>query len=124
MRTMKAIYRQTGVVLFALLAAAAQAGSQQKENPYPSPGAGDTPETAGPLATDLSPALNPKAIAKAMRKVGDWELARARPDFSQDWTFAALYRGFSPPPTRSPRTATATPWWMWATNSIGSWGPA
>jgi rhamnogalacturonyl hydrolase YesR len=29
-----------------------------------------------------------------MRKVGDWELERARPSFSQDWTFAALYAGF------------------------------
>ena len=29
-----------------------------------------------------------------MRKVGDWELERSRPYFSQDWTFAALYTGF------------------------------
>ena len=29
-----------------------------------------------------------------MRKVGDWELERSRPYFSQDWTFAALYAGF------------------------------
>ena len=29
-----------------------------------------------------------------MRKVGDWELERARPYFSQDWTFAALYAGY------------------------------
>ena len=29
-----------------------------------------------------------------MRKVGDWELKRARENFDQDWMFAALYAGF------------------------------
>jgi unsaturated rhamnogalacturonyl hydrolase len=29
-----------------------------------------------------------------MRKVADWQLERARPYFSTDWTFAALYDGF------------------------------
>jgi unsaturated rhamnogalacturonyl hydrolase len=42
----------------------------------------------------LSPKLQRQAIAKAMRKVGDWELKRARENFDQDWTFAALYAGF------------------------------
>jgi len=91
---MHAISSRIGVLLLALLLSAGLAQGQQKLNDYPSPGAGDTPETAGPLASDLSLVLTPKAIAKAMRKVGDWELAKARPDFSQDWTFAALYRGF------------------------------
>jgi rhamnogalacturonyl hydrolase YesR len=59
----------------------------------PSP-AGDTPDVAGPLATDLSPALNRDAIGKAMRKVGDWQLEKSRNVFDQDWTFAALYRGY------------------------------
>jgi unsaturated rhamnogalacturonyl hydrolase len=57
-------------------------------------GAGDTPEDAGPLATDLSPALTTAAIDKAMRKVGDWQLERGRSHFTQDWTFSALYTGF------------------------------
>ena len=56
--------------------------------------AGDTPDKAGPLATDLSMALDRDAIAKAMRKVGDWQLEKSRNDFDQDWTFAALYRGY------------------------------
>jgi rhamnogalacturonyl hydrolase YesR len=56
--------------------------------------AGDTPEVAGPLATDLSPALAKDAIGKAMRKVGDWQMEKSRDDFNQDWTFAALYRGY------------------------------
>lgn len=80
----------TGVFLLT----AGSALAQQEERSYPSPGAGDTPDSAGPLATDLSPSLTPQAIAKAMRKVGDWELAHTRQDFNQDWTFAALYRGF------------------------------
>jgi len=62
--------------------------------PRPSnPGVGDTLDKPPPLAT-LSGALNRKDIAIAMRKVGDWELERSRADFSQDWTFAALYAGF------------------------------
>jgi unsaturated rhamnogalacturonyl hydrolase len=56
-------------------------------------GVGDTLDNPPPLA-NLSPALEPKAIAIAMRKVGDWELKRSQPYFSQDWTFAALYTGF------------------------------
>jgi unsaturated rhamnogalacturonyl hydrolase len=55
---------------------------------------GDTPATAPPLATDLSPELTRKNVSHAMQKVADWELARAEPHFNQDWTFAALYTGF------------------------------
>ncbi len=91
---MQTKYRLIEIALLVLLIPAAAVSGQKKEPSYPSPGAGDTPDTAGPLATDLSPALAPKAVAKAMRKVGDWELERSRPDFNQDWTFAALYRGF------------------------------
>jgi unsaturated rhamnogalacturonyl hydrolase len=56
-------------------------------------GVGDAPDNPPPLAK-LSPAFERKAIEVAMRKVGDWELERSRPNFSQDWTFAALYAGF------------------------------
>ena len=86
---MRTIYRKFAIFVLALLIPAAQVNGQKVHTPE-----GDTPENAGPLATDVSPALTPEAIAKAMRKVGDWELARSRPDFSQDWTYAALYRGF------------------------------
>ena len=55
---------------------------------------GDTPAVAPPLATDLSPKLIRKNVSHAMQKVADWQLARAEPGFSQDWTFAALYTGF------------------------------
>ena len=59
----------------------------------PNPAVGDSPETVPPLA-HLSPKLRRRAIAKAMRKVGDWELNRHPGNFDQDWTFAALYAGF------------------------------
>jgi rhamnogalacturonyl hydrolase YesR len=58
------------------------------------PWVGDTPATAPPLATDLSPALTRKNVSHAMQKVADWQLAKAEPRFNQDWTFAALYTGF------------------------------
>jgi unsaturated rhamnogalacturonyl hydrolase len=56
-------------------------------------GVGDTLDNPPPLA-NLSSAFEPKAIRAAMREVGDWELERSQPHFSQDWTFAALYAGF------------------------------
>ncbi|MFZ0663982.1 MAG: glycoside hydrolase family 88 protein [Acidobacteriaceae bacterium] len=56
-------------------------------------GVGDSLESAPPLA-HLSPALRGSDVAAAMRKVGDWEMARSKPYFSRDWTFAALYAGY------------------------------
>lgn len=54
---------------------------------------GDAPDNPGPLATGLSPALKPKAIDAAMKKVADWQLSVAEPVFNKQWTFAALYDG-------------------------------
>ncbi len=54
---------------------------------------GDSLDYTPPLA-NLSPALRRSAVAAAMRKVGDWQLKRAQPNFNQDWTYAALYAGF------------------------------
>jgi rhamnogalacturonyl hydrolase YesR len=56
-------------------------------------GVGDTLDNPPPLA-NLSSAFKSRAIETAMRKVGNWELQRSRPYFSQDWTFAALYAGY------------------------------
>ncbi len=55
--------------------------------------AGDSPDDPGSLATDLSPALTPKAVERAVRKVADWQLSHAQSKFNQQWTFAALYDG-------------------------------
>jgi len=55
---------------------------------------GDAPDNPGPLATDLSYSIKPKAVAKAMRKVADWQLERSQPYFDRLWTWSALYVGF------------------------------
>jgi rhamnogalacturonyl hydrolase YesR len=55
---------------------------------------GDAPENPGRLATDLSTSTRPKAVAKAMRKVADWQLQRSQPYFDRIWTWSALYDGF------------------------------
>jgi unsaturated rhamnogalacturonyl hydrolase len=54
---------------------------------------GDSPNNPGPIATDLDASLRPAAVKQVMRKVADWQLARARPYFNQQWTFGALYTG-------------------------------
>ncbi|MGA9671845.1 MAG: glycoside hydrolase family 88 protein [Terracidiphilus sp.] len=56
--------------------------------------AGDTATTELPLATDLSPRLSRRDVSHAIQKVANWQLDKARNNFSQDWTFAALYAGF------------------------------
>jgi len=76
---------------------AASAGDLLRAQPTSNeklPAVGDSPDDAGPLATDLSSKLTPAAIRKAMERVGTWELNRTRNDFNDDWTFAALYTGF------------------------------
>jgi len=55
---------------------------------------GDDPDDAGPLATDVSFSTSPDAVAKAMRKVEDWQLARSKPYFDRVWTWSTLYVGF------------------------------
>src|SRR5271170_3651550 len=54
---------------------------------------GDAPDNPGPLATELSGELKPKAIDAAMKKVADWQVAVGEPHFNKQWTFAALYDG-------------------------------
>lgn len=82
------------IVLSVALTLSALAIGQVPEHKDRSYGSGDTPAEAGPLATDVSQAFDAKDIGKAMRKVGDWELGHSQENFSQDWTFAALYRGY------------------------------
>jgi unsaturated rhamnogalacturonyl hydrolase len=55
--------------------------------------AGDAPAELPPIASDLSPALEPSAIEAAMRKVASWQAHRIADTPSQDWTFATLYLG-------------------------------
>ena len=61
---------------------------------------GDAPTDAPPLATDLSPRFKRADVSKALRRVADWQLERAKPHFDKDWTYAALYAGFMAVPRR------------------------
>jgi len=93
----------SGVVLSVLLCGALQA---QQTFPQPTPAQqaivnkdnsrhfGDSPANGGPMATDLSSALKPADIDKAVRKVADWELARSQQYFDRIWTWSVLYSGF------------------------------
>lgn len=78
-----------GVLLLQAASFLGQANNTEKKS-----WVGDAPTTALPIATDLSPSLTKKNVSHAMKKVGDWQLARAEQGFDQDWTFAALYAGF------------------------------
>lgn len=97
----------SGRIVLSALALTLSLGSRLSAAPIPPPSAGDlagaardaarhfgdAPDTAPPLAADLSPALTPGDVLKAMRKVADWEIGRHQPYFGQDWTFGALYTG-------------------------------
>lgn len=78
-----------------LLLVCTSLGGQTVPAPQPPSnlGMGDSVDPAPPLA-NLPSALKRSYVAGAMRKVGDWELARSQPYFSRDWTFAALYAGY------------------------------
>ena len=67
---------------------------------------GSDPDDPGSLAKDLSPAITPAAIATAMRKVADWQLAQSQNYFTaidsarphlldgRIWTWSVLYTGY------------------------------
>jgi unsaturated rhamnogalacturonyl hydrolase len=89
----KTIIASIGVALASIgfcFASAPASLAQSEEQADPS---GDVAAHPGPAA-NLSPALKPRDIENAMRKVADWQLRTADDRFSADWTFAALYDGF------------------------------
>jgi rhamnogalacturonyl hydrolase YesR len=85
-----------GLLSFLLCTASADLNAMQHPDP---PFVGDAPAQVPPLAKDLSPKFKRSDVEKALRKVADWQLDRARPDFNKDWTYAALYAGFMALPT-------------------------
>jgi rhamnogalacturonyl hydrolase YesR len=94
----------TLAALIAAMFAAGGAGAQNYPLPTPAQQAivdkdtsrhfGDAPASAGPYATDLSAALEPAAVDKALRKVADWQLERSKPYFDRIWTSSVMYVGF------------------------------
>lgn len=98
------LFRAThAVILTSILACTAlAAGAQQSLAPEEIAGIqkdtarhfGDAPTQPGPKAVNLSRSTAPRAVERAMRKVGDWELARSQPYFARIWTWSVLYTGF------------------------------
>ena len=80
------------LVLAVLLAITFAAANAQEKAPVASPG--DTLTTPGSLAKNLSPKLDRRDLAKAMKLVADWQLSRLPSEPQVDWTWAALYTGF------------------------------
>jgi len=95
---------RAGAASIALAAVSFSAHAQQGPKPTPEMQAiidkdngrhfGTSPEDAGPLAKDISPALTPTAIDNVMRKVADWQLKESQPYFDRIWTWSVLYSGF------------------------------
>jgi rhamnogalacturonyl hydrolase YesR len=74
--------------------AQAASTSQAAKKPVPdSKSSGDAPDDPGPLATDISAELKPKAIQAVVEKVASWQVKVAEPTFNRLWTYAALYDG-------------------------------
>ena len=84
------IPRWVVAVLIGCMALAWSSAAAQKPQEDQS---GDVAENPGPLATDVSADLNPKAVKYVIRKVADWQLKQAESRFSTDWTYAALFDG-------------------------------
>jgi rhamnogalacturonyl hydrolase YesR len=78
--------------LFALLSPLAIQSAHAQRHEVAPPG--DNLPTAGPLAENLSPKFTKPDLAKAMKLVADWQLARLPATPQTDWTWAALYTGF------------------------------
>jgi len=77
---------------FVLISCTASTRAEEKKAPVAAPG--DTLGTPGPLAQKLSPKLDRRDLAKAMKLVADWQLSRMPAEAQVDWTWAALYAGF------------------------------
>jgi rhamnogalacturonyl hydrolase YesR len=83
-----------GLVSLSLLGSTAALAQAGQSKPIPdSKNSGSAPDDPGPLATDLSAEVKPKAIQTVIKKVADWQLKEAQPSFNRLWTYAAMYDG-------------------------------
>jgi rhamnogalacturonyl hydrolase YesR len=85
------------IASLALLLPGRSAFAQEKAHVAPP---GDSLTTPGPLAQNLSPKLDRRDLAKAMKLVADWQVARLPDQPQVDWTWAALYAGFMAVPDK------------------------
>jgi rhamnogalacturonyl hydrolase YesR len=69
----------------------------QAPQPYHEAPSGDMPADPGPLATDVSGAVQSRSILAAMKKVADWQTPRVADkrvgEWNEQWTYATLYLG-------------------------------
>src|ERR1700677_3231063 len=91
--------------LLILFSSNASASAQQQPPPAqdqraPVAPPGDTLTTPGPLAQNLSPRLDRRDLAKAIKRVADWQLRRIPAAPQVVWTWAALYTGFMAVPEK------------------------
>lgn len=89
------IHRYSALAVAALLAlflSTLAANAQEQRAPFALPG--DTLTAPGPLAQNLSPKLDRRDLAKAIKLVADWQLGRMPAEPQVDWIWAALYTGF------------------------------
>ena len=84
--------RSLGVILLFALMVSTSLAQQAPAARRPIP-PGDSPDVVLKPARDVSPKLKKKDIEKAMRKVGDWQVARVADGLTTDWTFAVLEAG-------------------------------
>ncbi len=95
------IHRYSALALAALLgllSSTAAVNAQEQHAPFAPPG--DTLATPGPPARNLSPKLDRRDLAKAIKLVADWQLGRMPAEPQVDWTWAALYTGFMAVPDK------------------------
>jgi unsaturated rhamnogalacturonyl hydrolase len=78
-----------GIATAPYISADAQAGIDEDVERH----LGDVPRDPGPKA-NLPASTNAPAVRAAMRKVADWELGRAEPYLTQNWTWSVLDMGF------------------------------
>jgi CubicO group peptidase (beta-lactamase class C family)/rhamnogalacturonyl hydrolase YesR len=78
-----------GIPTFAKISAEEQAGIDEDIARH----LGDVSADPGPKA-NLSPSTSPTAVHAAMRLVADWELQKAQPYLTQNWTWSVLDTGF------------------------------
>jgi len=81
------------VVALALLAAAAGAIACRSSPPDMAPRPGPAAQALGPGPSELSDAVEPQAIVRAMTVVADWQLAHPSQHQSYEWQVAPFWAG-------------------------------
>src|SRR5260221_14727356 len=98
LRLIPAVLRRAGAIGLVALSILSPGISIFAQVPVPSDSksSGDAPDDPGPLATNLSAELKPKAIQAVIKKVGDWQVKVEKRHFNLLWKKARCYDGLYP----------------------------